>query len=92
MSVLLPLFRGYLNNPKGTRETFTSDGWLRSGDVAYMDEEGFLHIVGRLKELIRYNTYQGMHSLITYLGKRLTSAGSASGRVGVCACRPPSNK
>jgi len=43
---------GYRNLPDKTRETFTEDGWLRTGDIGTMDEDGYLTIVDRKKELI----------------------------------------
>ena len=46
------IFMGYLNSLEKTKETFTADGWLRTGDIAKIDDEGFLYITGRLKELI----------------------------------------
>jgi len=45
--------KGYLNNPEATRATFYEDGWLRSGDLGYYDEEGYFYIMDRLKELIK---------------------------------------
>jgi len=42
----------YLKNPEATKATFTSDGWLRTGDLGRIDEEGFVFVTGRLKELI----------------------------------------
>ena len=49
---------GYLNNEKATRETLTDDGWLKTGDIAYIDDEGYMFIVDRLKELIKYKGFQ----------------------------------
>ncbi len=44
--------REYYRDDGATSQTWTSDGWLRSGDFAYQDEDGFLYIVGRKKDLI----------------------------------------
>ncbi len=43
---------GYYNDPEKTKETLTSSGWLRTGDEAKMDEDGYLYYVGRQKEMI----------------------------------------
>jgi fatty-acyl-CoA synthase len=42
---------GYWNNPEATRAAFTADGWLRSGDLARRDSDGFYYAAGRLKEM-----------------------------------------
>jgi acyl-CoA synthetase (AMP-forming)/AMP-acid ligase II len=52
------VMKGYLNNPQATAETLLEDGWLRTGDIARIDENGFTYIVDRLKELIKYKGYQ----------------------------------
>jgi acyl-CoA synthetase (AMP-forming)/AMP-acid ligase II len=44
--------REYYRDPDATAQAWTDDGWLRSGDYAYADEDGFLYIVGRKKDLI----------------------------------------
>ena len=46
------VFMGYLNNAEKTAETFDSDGWLHTGDIAKIDQDRYLYITGRLKELI----------------------------------------
>jgi long-chain-fatty-acid--CoA ligase ACSBG len=46
------VFMGYLKNEEATKETIDEEGWLHSGDIGRFDEEHFLHITGRKKELI----------------------------------------
>jgi long-chain acyl-CoA synthetase len=55
------VFRGYFKNTVATEETLTEDGWLRSGDLGSIDEQGFVRITGRKKDLI-----------ITSSGKNIT--------------------
>lgn len=52
------VMRGYWRNPKATASTLTPDGWLRTGDIAYFDEEEKFFISGRLKELIKVKGLQ----------------------------------
>ncbi|BDT96018.1 acyl-CoA synthetase [Nocardia sputorum] len=53
------LFDGYLNRPEDTAQTWTADGWFRTGDVAVIDEEGFHRIVGRESvDLIKSGGYR----------------------------------
>jgi long-chain acyl-CoA synthetase len=46
------IFQGYLNDPEKTADALDADGWLHTGDIGEMDDEGFLRIVDRKKELI----------------------------------------
>jgi len=43
---------GYYNNPEENAKAFTDDGWYRTGDVGYMDNDGYIYITGRLKSVI----------------------------------------
>jgi 4-coumarate--CoA ligase len=52
------VMKGYLNNEKATKETLTPDGWLKTGDIAYIDDDGYMFIVDRLKELIKFKGFQ----------------------------------
>ena len=45
-------FRGYLNLPDATQKSITDDGWFRTGDLGKLDEDGYLYIVDRMKDLI----------------------------------------
>jgi len=56
-------FQGYWKNNEKTAETFTTDGWLKTGDVGRVDDEGYVTITGRLKDII-----------ITAGGKNITPA------------------
>jgi 4-coumarate--CoA ligase len=49
---------GYLGRPDATAETLTPDGWLRTGDVARIDADGYLFVVDQLKELIKVRGFQ----------------------------------
>ncbi|KAI5638725.1 AMP-binding enzyme domain-containing protein [Phthorimaea operculella] len=51
------VFKGYYNNPEATREAFTEDGWFKTGDLLYRDEQWNFYYVDRINSLIRYGQY-----------------------------------
>jgi acyl-CoA synthetase (AMP-forming)/AMP-acid ligase II len=52
------IMQGYLNKPDATDASITADGWLKTGDIGYVDDDGYFYVVDRVKELIKYNAYQ----------------------------------
>ena len=66
--------KGYLNLPEATSATITEDGWLRTGDVGYFDEQGCFYITDRLKELIKVKGLQvGLQlTVLRMVGLQLT--------------------
>ncbi|MBE1283776.1 MAG: AMP-binding protein [Rhodobacteraceae bacterium] len=52
------VMKGYLKRPDATAECITTEGWFRTGDIGHYDDEGYLYITDRLKELIKYKGFQ----------------------------------
>ncbi|GLJ23855.1 hypothetical protein SUGI_0453310 [Cryptomeria japonica] len=52
------VMKGYFSNPEATSAAVDKNGWLRTGDLCYIDSEGYVFVVDRLKELIKYKGYQ----------------------------------
>jgi len=52
------VMKGYFNNAEATAETITDDGWLHTGDIVKMDEDGYVWVLDRKKELIKYKGFQ----------------------------------
>ncbi|XP_062163290.1 probable CoA ligase CCL5 [Alnus glutinosa] len=52
------IMKGYFCNAEATALTLDSEGWLKTGDLCYIDDDGFIFVVDRLKELIKYKGYQ----------------------------------
>ena len=52
------VFKGYLNNPEGTANALTADGFFKTGDVGYQDKDRNFFITDRVKELIKYKGFQ----------------------------------
>ncbi len=80
------VFAGYWNNEAATKETFAEDGWLRTGDVGELDDEGFLTITGRKKEMIV--TAGGKNVAPAVLEDRLRAGGLISQAMVVGDGRP----
>jgi acyl-CoA synthetase (AMP-forming)/AMP-acid ligase II len=52
------VMRGYLNRPAETAQMLDAEGWLRTGDIGHVDDDGFFYVVDRVKELIKYKGLQ----------------------------------
>ncbi|XP_063244292.1 luciferin 4-monooxygenase-like isoform X2 [Bacillus rossius redtenbacheri] len=52
------VMKGYAGDPRATAQAVDGDGWLRTGDVGFLDQQGFLYVVDRIKELIKYQGFQ----------------------------------
>ncbi|MFE9423808.1 AMP-binding protein [Kitasatospora sp. NPDC006697] len=52
------VMKGYLGRPSDTDAMVDAEGWLHTGDIGFLDDRGYLHIVDRVKELIKYKGYQ----------------------------------
>ncbi len=52
------VMHGYLDRPEATALALVEDGWLRTGDVGYVDDEHYFYVVDRIKELIKYKAWQ----------------------------------
>lgn len=80
------IFKGYWNNESATREAITDDGWFHSGDVGRLDDDGYLYITGRKKELLV--TSAGKNVAPNVLEDRLRSSPIISQCVVVGDARP----
>jgi acyl-CoA synthetase (AMP-forming)/AMP-acid ligase II len=52
------IMAGYLNNPEATAQMVDPDGWLHTGDIGHVDDDGYVYVVDRVKELIKYKGLQ----------------------------------
>ena len=80
------VFGGYWNNPDDTRNAFTDDGWLRTGDLGHLDTDGFLHVTGRKKDLVV--TAAGKHVAPAPIEESVRAHPLVSQCVLVGDCRP----
>ena len=83
------LFSGYFGQEEKTRETFTDDGWLKTGDVGELDDDGYLSIVDRKKELIINAAGKNMSP--ANIESTLKAASPLIGSVAVIGDRRPYN-
>lgn len=61
------VMKGYAGNEAATREMLDEEGYLKTGDIGYYDEDGCFFIIDRLKELVKYKGYQVSTYLYTLI-------------------------
>lgn len=59
---------GYIGDDEANAAAFDSDGWLKTGDLCYIDHDGFIYVIDRFKELIKYKAYQVRELLVCLCG------------------------
>lgn len=50
--------QGYSNNPEANKDAIDNDGWLHTGDIGQFDSDGYLYIVDRVKDILKYQSFQ----------------------------------
>lgn len=58
VAIINKLHAGYYKNEYETAHTIDKDGWLHTGDIGYIDDDGDVFLVDRIKELIKYKGFQ----------------------------------
>lgn len=76
-------FLGYFNNPVQTKEMLDDEGWIHSGDIGKFDNEGYLFIVDRKKDILKFNGFQVSPSEIEMIINKIDGV-LTSCVVGVC--------
>lgn len=84
-------FKGYLNQPAATAAAITENGWVKTGDLGHFDDEGYLYITDRLKEMIKVKGFQVAPSELEALlmGHPLVADAAVIGRPDVKAGEIP---
>ena len=59
------VFQGYWQLPQASAEAFSSDGWFRTGDLATINQHGYITVVDRIKDMILHGTCSLLHQLCT---------------------------
>lgn len=75
---------GYAGDDAATAAALDSEGWLKTGDLCYFNSDGFLFIIDRLKELIKYKGYQVIYAYKSFRGRICINDGVISFTVWAC--------